>query len=268
MTARFAFLLAVFMAPLSALAQGSEVTRVTLLDGWRMENGNRMGAVRIVLAPGWKTYWRAPGANGIPPDFDWTGSENIAAVRVHWPRPQVFESFGTTTIGYRDSVVMPIEFTPTDPSRPIEVNLGLFFGVCEDVCIPVEADLTGQLTAAGGAQAETIRTALAAIPESAAESGILSVVCEFEPGPEGLAVTAEIGFGGEIGTAPFAVFEIPSDRMWFTEASTEVSGRTLRARSVLESFGEPGAIAIDRDAIRLTLLGRNRAIDIAGCPAG
>ncbi|HZD25518.1 MAG TPA: protein-disulfide reductase DsbD domain-containing protein, partial [Alphaproteobacteria bacterium] len=34
------------------------------------------------LAPGWKTYWRNPGESGAPPQFDWSGSGNLADVSV------------------------------------------------------------------------------------------------------------------------------------------------------------------------------------------
>ena len=35
--------------------------------------------VEIKLKAGWKTYWRYPGDAGVPPRFDWSGSENLAA---------------------------------------------------------------------------------------------------------------------------------------------------------------------------------------------
>ena len=75
-----------------------EVVSASVLTGWRMENGHHMAALRITLAPGWKTYWRAPGEAGIPPRFDWTGSDNLSAVTVHWPDGES-ESFGPREAG-------------------------------------------------------------------------------------------------------------------------------------------------------------------------
>jgi DsbC/DsbD-like thiol-disulfide interchange protein len=77
-----------------------------------MENGGHMAAVELQLAPGWKTYWRSPGDAGIPPSFDWSGSENVKSVRLHWPAPEVFEANGMQTIGYHERLVLPVEITP------------------------------------------------------------------------------------------------------------------------------------------------------------
>ena len=85
--------------PLDKLAQ------VEVLPGWRAANGDHIAGLRITLAPGWKTYWRAPGDAGIPPIFSFTGSQNIQAVAPHWPVPEVFDSNGVQTIGYHDGVV-------------------------------------------------------------------------------------------------------------------------------------------------------------------
>ena len=38
--------------------------------------------VEIELDAGWKTYWRMPGDAGVPPNFDWSKSTNLAAARV------------------------------------------------------------------------------------------------------------------------------------------------------------------------------------------
>src|SRR5215831_19456743 len=38
-----------------------------------------LAGVEIALDEGWKTYWRMPGDAGVPPNFDWSGSSNVAA---------------------------------------------------------------------------------------------------------------------------------------------------------------------------------------------
>ncbi|MEL7014329.1 MAG: protein-disulfide reductase DsbD domain-containing protein, partial [Pseudomonadota bacterium] len=58
-----------------------------LLTGWRAADGSHIAALQIDLAPGWTTYWRAPGDAGIPPYFDWHASENLSSVDVEWPSP-------------------------------------------------------------------------------------------------------------------------------------------------------------------------------------
>ena len=41
--------------------------------------------VELRLKPGWHTYWRHPGDAGIPPRFDFNGSQNVKSVEIRWP---------------------------------------------------------------------------------------------------------------------------------------------------------------------------------------
>ena len=88
--------LALLAAPALATTQ-DDVLSAQLRPGWQMENGGHMAAVELQLAPGWKTYWRSPGDAGIPPTFDWSGSDNVRSVRIHWPAPLVFDANGMQT---------------------------------------------------------------------------------------------------------------------------------------------------------------------------
>lgn len=96
----------------------------------------RAGA-EIRLAPGWKTYWRYPGDSGVPPLFDFAGSENVKSATVLWPAPQRFTDSEGSTIGYKDRVLFPIHVTPNDPSKPVTLRLALDYAICEKLCIPV-----------------------------------------------------------------------------------------------------------------------------------
>jgi DsbC/DsbD-like thiol-disulfide interchange protein len=98
----------------------------------------RAGA-EIRLAPGWKTYWRYPGDSGVPPHFDFAGSDNVKSATVLWPAPQKFTDTDGATIGYKDRVLFPIHVTPQDPSKPVTLRLALDYAICEKLCIPVHA---------------------------------------------------------------------------------------------------------------------------------
>ena len=54
----------------------SNLRLISERDGVAGRDSVRIG-LQIKLAPGWKTYWRTPGDAGIPPHFDWVGSENL-----------------------------------------------------------------------------------------------------------------------------------------------------------------------------------------------
>ena len=95
--------------------------------------------VEIVLEPGWKTYWRNPGDSGIAPVFDFSGSVNVADVDVAYPVPDRFDMPGDISFGYADRVVFPLTVTPAEPGLPVSLSVHVNYGVCEELCIPVDA---------------------------------------------------------------------------------------------------------------------------------
>ncbi len=105
-----------------------------------------LAGVEIALDEGWKTYWRMPGDAGVPPNFDWSGSSNVAAVNVLYPAPQRMSEPAADTVGYKHAVLFPVEVVPKDASRPVHLALALEFGVCREICIPAEAKLSLALT--------------------------------------------------------------------------------------------------------------------------
>jgi DsbC/DsbD-like thiol-disulfide interchange protein len=279
-----ALVLLALVSPVAGLAEDG--TRVRLLEGWREPgSGPHVAAIEIALAPGWYTYWRVPGAAGIAPSFDWTGSRNLGAARIEWPTPSVFDSFGVRTIGYHDGVVLPVLLTPEAPGQPIEVSLTLSFGVCRDICIPREALVTGRLTAGGvgddaaalaaglsrldatgdaAADRQAIEAALARRAHSAAEAGVLDVTCRLAPADEGLALTATVTLARAPAEAQTAVVEaVARPDLWIGEATAETRGTVVTAEARLES---PGA-TIDRSALRVSLIDADRTVDIRGCRA-
>jgi DsbC/DsbD-like thiol-disulfide interchange protein len=100
-----------------------------------------VAGVEIVLAEGWKTYWRMPGEAGVPPLFDWSGSDNAAGIEVRYPAPVRLQEPGAQTVGYKGAVVFPVEVMPADASRPVVLKLALEAGICREICIPGEARL-------------------------------------------------------------------------------------------------------------------------------
>lgn len=98
--------------------------------------------IEIELAPGWKTYWRTPGdAGGLPPSFDWSQSSNLASVNVMYPAPLRLTDKSGDTIGYKGHVIFPVEVRSTDAAKPVALKLDMQYGICKDICIPVDAKL-------------------------------------------------------------------------------------------------------------------------------
>jgi DsbC/DsbD-like thiol-disulfide interchange protein len=258
--------------PAAAAAQSSsglaEVpAEVRLLPGWRTADGTHMTALHVRLEPGWKTYWRAPGDGGIPPRFRWAGSQNLAGVRFHWPRPGVYEIGGMRSIGYYGELVLPMELTPVRPGEPIHLQAAVELGVCRDVCVPMSAEVTADLAASMAASAPDprITAALAARPASAREADVRRVACTVEPLRDGLRLTARIEMPS-LGPNEVAVFELPDDSIWVSESDNDREGRALVATSdMVPPSGAP--FLLDRSTVRITVLAGDRAVEMQGCPA-
>ena len=45
--------------------------------------------IEIKLEPGWHTYWRYPGNSGVPPRFNFSGSDNLKRAEVRYPAPHL-----------------------------------------------------------------------------------------------------------------------------------------------------------------------------------
>lgn len=242
-----------------------DVAKFEVLPGWRAADGTRMVALRVVLAPGWKTYWRAPGDAGIPARFDWEGSGNLKSVRFHWPTPVVFDQNGMRSIGYKDELVLPIELTPKQVGQPITLNTKLEIGVCYDICVPVSARIAATIDGAG-APDKRIRSAMESRPGTPREAGMRSISCSVDPISDGVRLTAEIVLP-RLGPDEFAVFEVPDQSIWVAQAETKRGGDTLRAVTELVPPGNRPFL-LDRSQVRITILSAGGAVDIQGCGAG
>ncbi|MBP7242763.1 protein-disulfide reductase DsbD domain-containing protein [Amaricoccus sp.] len=247
------------------------VEGIELLPGWRAADGTYVAAVELRLAPGWHTYWRVPGASGMPPQFDWSGSRNLAAVAYEWPRPIVFESFGETMIGYENRLVLPVVLTPERPDAPVEARVDVQFGLCNDICAPASARLAVRLdpTAPVGRTAKTaeIERALADRPVAAAAAGVTRARCRLGTDAAGATLTAEVDFDAPPPAGVTAVIEADErPDLWIGVPETRVEGRRVRATAPVEAAGS--GLTLDRRSLRVTLIDSRQAIDIRGCPSG
>lgn len=120
------------------------ILRIVSASNYLSDSGNTLIGVQIRLQPGWKTYWRTPGEAGVPTQFDWSASKNVSGHEVIWPTPQRFSEYEMETFGYDREVIFPVYVTPGEGSDPVDVRLKLNYGVCKNICIPMESQL--QLT--------------------------------------------------------------------------------------------------------------------------
>ncbi|MCB1343079.1 MAG: hypothetical protein KDK24_18815 [Pseudooceanicola sp.] len=235
-----------------------------MLDGGATKRGTYLAAFRLTLAPGWKTYWRAPGDAGIPPQVEWRGAGNIGTVSMAWPTPHVFEQSGLRSIGYKDQVVLPVEITPGQAGRDIRLRGTLELGVCSDICVPASLPFD-HTVALNASRNPAIAAALASQPLSAAEAGVTGARCRLAPSRDGLRLTATLDMPST-GTPETVIVEPGAPSLWASEVRTNRKGGTLVAEAeLIGADGKP--FALDRSALRFTVLGSRRAVDIRGCDA-
>lgn len=108
--------------------------------------GQLRGAVQIDLQPGWKTYWLAPGSGGIPPQINLEGT---ASAHIEFPVPVSLGEGDDAGLGYMAPVLLPLSFTMPDVQSSLKGNV--FLGVCNNICIPVQAEFDFDLTKATSA---------------------------------------------------------------------------------------------------------------------
>lgn len=125
-------------SPWQSLHAGS---RVRLVGVASAAAGGINGGIEIELADGWKTYWRMPGEAGVPPQFEWQGSANLAGVQVSYPAPRRLPEAGAETVGYKTRVLFPFAAKAAAPGKPVTLKLEAEFGVCKDICVPAQANL-------------------------------------------------------------------------------------------------------------------------------
>ena len=245
----------------SIISEGGSSAHMALLAGGPGPAGTRHAGLEIVLDAGWKTYWRSPGSAGVPPRFDWSGSRNLRRVEVLWPRPVLFESFGLRTVGYEGRVVLPFRIVPDDPEKPVALALTARIGVCNRICIVETAHLSLRLPPGAGEGNPGVAAALARVPATGAEVGVVAFSCRFEGTGAARRLIATLTFA-DPPRAPVVLLEAPGGA-WFGPVETEGRGSQLDVRARLETGGAPW---IARDAIRMTVLGAGGyAADIRGC---
>jgi len=131
--------------------------------------GGALAGFEIRLAPGAITYWRDPGEAGVPPTFDFSGSDNVAKVEPVFPAPKrIHEADGSEAFGYEAGVIIPLIVERRDPAKPVTLALDAHYAVCEKLCLPAEAKLTLTLPAAISPFTPAVEAARAAAPRPVA----------------------------------------------------------------------------------------------------
>lgn len=147
-------------------------------------------ALRLKLQEGWHTYWRNPGDAGEAPAVTVTadGGATGKASTIIWPTPHRIPDASLMSYAYTGDVVLPMALTlqpaAAQPGGPTILKAHASWLVCENVCVPEEADLSVTLQpgpAHPSAEAPLFAAAADATPvpspyaATVAADGVLSV---------------------------------------------------------------------------------------------
>jgi len=128
-----------------------------------------------VVRPHWHTYWKNPGDSGEPTQIDWELPNGFSAGQIRWPVPKRIDLAHLTNFGFEGEYVLLTELrTPADiePGTTVTLTAAASWLVCEEICIPENAELDLVLTAtsdrpaADPIWAELIAQGLADLPRN------------------------------------------------------------------------------------------------------
>jgi len=185
-------------------AEGGSIRLVTA--GAADEQGVIQGAVEIQLKPGWKTYWLDPGDAGVPPTIDVSASRNVASAEMSFPAPRRFDDGLAKWAGYDWPVSFPVAFRLGDAKAPAAIEAKIFLGVCETICVPVDA---------------TLKLDVASDPDNADDAAVVRAALAALPGPEQPDFGVTLIDGGKDDVLVEAAFAGEPDRVDFFLAGAE-----------------------------------------------
>ena len=150
----------------AAPVKTGHVTAELVSDGTALVPGSTTTlALRLVIDPGWHTYWRNPGESGLPTTLAWHLPPGYSAGDIVWPAPRESPAGPLINYGYEGEVfhLVPLE-VPVDakPGAIAALATRADWLVCKETCIPEGADLTLELPIARQAHASQWHDAIAA----------------------------------------------------------------------------------------------------------
>jgi DsbC/DsbD-like thiol-disulfide interchange protein len=219
-----------------------------------------LGGIAIQLQPGWHTYWRTPGDSGVPPRFDFSKSDNVEAVTVLWPAPRKFDDgAGGTSLGYVKQIVLPLRIVAKNADKPVTLRASINYAVCEKLCIPVDADAELAFASVASTEDGTLSDALNAVPKPAnvGDPNPLTVLDVKRDGKTNVLV--DVTAPDTNGLSLFVEGPTPD---WALPVPKLVEhGPPGIKRFTFELDGLPPGVSADGAALKLTLVGGDRAYE-------
>jgi DsbC/DsbD-like thiol-disulfide interchange protein len=219
-----------------------------------------LGGIAIQLQPGWHTYWRTPGDSGVPPRFDFSKSDNVEAVTVLWPAPHKFDDgAGGTSLGYLKQIVLPLRIVAKNADKPVTLRASINYAVCEKLCIPVDANAELAFASVASTEDGTLSEALNAVPKPAnvGDPNPLTVLDVKRDGKTNVLVDVSAPDSNNLSL----FVEGPTPDWALPVPKLVEHGPPGIKRFTFELDGLPPGVSADGAALKLTLVGGDRAYE-------
>jgi len=236
---------------------------VDIIRGWRQSDDIHIAAINIKLEDGWKTYWRVPGIGGIAPILNWEKSKNIKNISQIWPTPNIYNEYGLQTIGYKDELLLPLQIQPIDKKQPIHLSITIDFGICSDVCVPIQTAVEERLPERTSIGKKNILDTLEKAILSGNKSPFKIVKCNIVPIKDGFEVNALFEGLTSFDKDTLGVVEYPvKQNGWINQKASLISSNQLSVHAIVYN---KSIHFIDRSDLTLTIFTKNKAFEFDGC---
>ena len=106
-----------------------------------------LAGVRLRMDPSWHTYWRNPGAAGMPTTVEWQLPSGVTAGAIQWRVPEKLPDEDLTTYIYKDEVVLlvPLKLAADLRPGPLDLKAEVAWLECNVSCVPGKASVQAVL---------------------------------------------------------------------------------------------------------------------------
>lgn len=225
-----------------------------------MEDGAYRAALELDLPDGWHTYWRNPGDAGIPPIFDVAHSVNLGDFSVSYPVPVRHTDGAGTSMIYEGRLLLPIRAVPVRPNAPITLAIRVLYGLCAEVCVPAEADVTARLdpdATVDQAAADDIAAFEARVPVRTNDDRI--TIDRFGYDAKTARGTAEVSVADD---GRFVDLFVTAPAKWYAAPPEPVPTDDNRRRFTVDLEGPSGATGAEGVELNFVLVEKDRAFEV------
>jgi len=106
-----------------------------------------LAGVHLKMDPGWHTYWKNPGAAGMPTKITWQLPAGVTAGDIQWPLPEKLPPDDVVAYAYENEVVLlvPLKLAADLKPGPLALKAKVSWLECKEQCIPAGADVEATL---------------------------------------------------------------------------------------------------------------------------